>query len=180
MYEQGADATEVALLNELTAQGIRMEKTGHSKEFSSPNLKYFTEAHFPKAEAEELVAGLQRFLELPLIIDSFGKNHAERRSWKAEMTERYGSAFSNLIETNKLKGANVVGVLQAFQLFRDLESTGKPLFTEKLKEILNRLPIGKYNDLELEEKIEFVRKLDSCIMDFLKLLSPDADKSSPL
>ena len=113
------------------------------------------------------------YLSWPTLVDKF-QTHDERRDWRNRMTKEWGLGFNSKYEQNKLKSpaGNMVAYFDGLiQLLDDAKAKG-PL-AEGIRAIRKELPYtAGYNDeMSLENKLQFIKKVDAAMYRFLNLVS---------
>jgi len=124
-----------------------------------------------------LVMSARHYLNGILIQDSFGANQAARREWRNKMKKQYGEIFTELDDSNKLRG-NVVGNLYSyFDVVREMSSGAETAEAETFRDILSGLPekakMDSYKDLSEEEKLRIVHSMESAAAKVLQLFTSE-------
>ena len=118
-------------------------------------------------------------LDMYIIKDSFGSDHDARRDFTTRFGREYKTSFFSRI--SKLKVNNNLSVLTCAKTIGNTVKRRVPHRYEQLKDIfpLNNgifsdeiySGIDRYNEMNFDEKVAFVKKLDSAAYKFLEALS---------
>ncbi len=178
--------SQTGSLEEKTDDEIkRILEVEYGFEFEGP---LHDEAPVPKAkyvlkygqETNPLVDKIRSYLlETYIIKDPFGTDHSARRDFITRFTAEYPTSFFE--RRSKLRGNQNVSVLtsanlvgddvrrinpKAYRRLKEIFPPGRGVFSDEIYNCINR-----YNEMDFDEKVAFVKKLDMAAYQFLKALS---------
>jgi hypothetical protein len=160
----------------------RILEEEHGFVFQNP---LHTEAPEPRIEyigqqSREGVDVIRNYLlDMYIIRDTFENDHSARRNFFKEFEARYGTSFFK--RRSKLKGNNNLAVLVradiigsnvrrrndgVYKNLRDVLQSNRTMFSDEICSDMNQ-----YNEMSFEERVDFVRRLDSAAYMFLETLS---------
>ncbi len=125
-------------------------------------------------EARREVDHIVNFLNLPIIIDRFEKDHEARRTWRKEMLARYGENALNFLYKNKLRIVKFTHIdifFTAVEISVRKKSVPTTPVLEKIRSLEERYReiMRNYKTLDVEGKIAAIRKLDDLAREILEL-----------
>lgn len=131
-----------------------------------------------KNDIESDINDMVAFLNLPMIIDDFSQDDLARRTMKKEIQGTFGDQYAALMEENKLRVGKITIALKTIgYAIREL---GLKKEAETVNARVREQLHIRYNDLDLEQKIEYVKTVDSIIIDFLRIVQHTLANKSDL
>lgn len=141
-----------------------------------PNFNYRALEWLDISEEEfkDWVEKITTFINKPMIVDRFDRDHDARRQWRSEMEIKYGEEAGNFIRYNKLrKTSSPMNVILA-NLEINLKKTENPkkqdveLTIREYRTKSSEAVSGNYDTLGIEEKKNALQKLDIIVKKFLE------------
>jgi len=161
-------------LNLQLIPAVVRNETPHELDYDSISSQVF--AKFLKDTA---IPRLSRFLNRPIVKDSFGSDHTARRRWQAKIPQEYAKLYQELDGQNKLRWNNILPLFTLRERIKDfleeLKSVGEK--EKQIEDQLGKMPLStggentpeNYNSLTLDGKIEYLKRMDVWILDFFKI-----------
>lgn len=142
----------------------------------SPNsfdLETLNELNLDETEVSKFADELTKYLNLPIVIDRFDRDHTSRRRWRAEVSKKYGDTVGGfLLSGHKLLGNKMSAIVQLLQAVQyDMKKESQHFeYVNSLKERAEEAYVG-YKEKTLKEKIRSAQLFDDICKDFLILIT---------
>ncbi len=147
-----------------------------SQSFELPenlNFNSLEDVGVGEEDARNLVQSITDFENLPIIIDQFNQDHTARREWRKQIENRYGDDALSFLKRNKLR-VNSFSFIN--YLFARVDLGARKTKPSQLLDKLNRIRqnygeiVRGYAEMDIDEKVETVRKLDELFSEVIGLL----------
>ena len=170
--KEGPASIEDTLIREYQLQVIKPSQT-----FELPNNLNFNalnEVGIDEEDARDIVQSITDFENLPIIIDQFNKDHTARREWRKQIEAKYGNDALSFLKSNKLRvnSYTFINYLFAKMDLYTRRTQSPELLLSKVNSIRQRYSeiVQGYAEMDTNEKIEVVRKLDDLFGKVIELL----------
>lgn len=153
---------------------LRVIKPPQEFKASPINPRALIEAGINDEDTKDLVASITKFLNLPIIIDQFDRDHTARRKWRSQVGARYGENGLSFLKSNKLRvnRFEFLGNFFGITSFYSRRNKIPEALSTKLNSIEQKYNaiVTHYASMGINEKIEAMRKLDELLLEILELL----------